>query len=130
MQMSMGMGMSMSPEQAIAHLQEEVADIRADLEELAHFIKGNGDPTRGLLWLVADQSRLVANLTAMQEAGRLLVEQRAREHLERDHYSRQNIWMRLLFRGAEQAIALAVTALLFLLVLGFTNWSHAVPVPK
>lgn len=122
--MHMGMNMGMSPEQNISQLQEEVADIRADLEELAHFIKGNGDPTKGLLWLVADQSRLVANLSAMHEASRMLVEQRAREHLERDHYARLNVWTRLMFRGAEQIIALSVTAILFLLVLGFADWSR------
>lgn len=114
--------MGMVLEHEMSQLQAEVADIRADLEELAHFIKGNGDPTRGLLWLVADQSRLVANLSAMHEANRLLVEQRAREHLERDHYARQNLWTRLMFRGAEQVIAIMTTVVLLLLVMGVAEW--------
>ena len=145
------MRMEQSPEQAIVQLQQEQADLRADLEELSHFVKGNGDPTKGLLWLVADQARLTANLTALHEANRQLIEKQSAalredvkaqeavlredlqqqradflkvmgEHQDGGHYQRQSFGQRLAYRAIEQSVALVVTAVLILIVWGAASW--------
>lgn len=72
--MSMQMQPEMSPELAIVQLQSDVEMLRKDLDEevqslkeTREFITGNGDPKKGLLWLVADLTRMVGTMTQLMD---------------------------------------------------------------
>lgn len=137
----------MDHEQAIRQLQREQLEIRQDLDRCVKYITGNGDPTKGLLWLAADQARIVANLSALHEANRVLIEkhgddlrremreqrdgffkaldttnQTIRAHQELGHYRRQSLGQRLAVRALEQTIGIGIVALLALLALGAGAW--------
>lgn len=62
---------SMELEQTVAQLHADQIEIRRDLNKCLKFITGNGDPTKGLLWLAADLGRLVASQSDMLAAQRL-----------------------------------------------------------
>lgn len=106
--------MTMDHEQAIRQLQRDQLEIRHDLDRCVKFITGNGDPTKGLLWLAADLGRLVASQGDMAEAHR----QALQAHKTEGHYQRTGLWTRLGYRAIEQAVGIGITALLALLVIG------------
>lgn len=117
----------MTPEVAIGQLQEDVQQIREDLEELRRFVTGGGDPTKGLLWLAADLARMVASLTSLIDEQRKSLQMYAtalQQHERLTGHERRDSswWQRLAYDAARQVAVLVVTALLVLLVLGTQTW--------
>lgn len=123
------MGMEQSPEQVIIQVQQDLEEVKRDLEELSRFVRGNGDPSKGLLWLVADQARLIAGLSAMHEANRALIEQYHQEqkkafesHEQEGHYHRQSAAQRLAFQVGSQVLGVVVSVSLLVLLWGLQTW--------
>ena len=83
--MNMEFGHEMSLEQQlelhtseIHDLQTNYGEISEDVDKLMVWVRGNGDPTKSLLWIAAElmritteQGKLITTLTQMQEAVRL-----------------------------------------------------------
>jgi hypothetical protein len=117
--------MDMEPELALDQLQHDVSEIRHDLEQLSTFIKGNGDPTKGLLWLVADLGRLVASQALIVATNQTAL----KEHQRDEHYRRQSVWGRVAFGALSQAAGTAVLVLAFLIILGFLDYVRSGRIP-
>jgi hypothetical protein len=122
----------LDPELAISHLQTQVDEISEDLKQLHIFVTGNGDPTKGLLWLASDLGRLIIAQSKLTEANRQtaleehsMLRDTLAKHLDsRIHLSRGlEAWpARLAFDTARQALSVIVAALLFLVLLGTQTW--------
>lgn len=123
----MRMEQQMTPEMAIGQIQEDVQQIRDDLDVLRAFVTGGGDPTKGLLWLAADLARMVASLTSLVDEQRKSLIQYAEalsKHEGLSAHERRDSpwWQRLAYDAARQAAAIAVSAVLLLLLLGTQTW--------
>lgn len=130
------MDMSLSVEQRVALLHQDVSELRIDLEEAVHFIKGNGDPTKGLMWVVADQARLIATITQMMEAHRLLIEKQKSEadmryesHVLTAHRAdREDFWTKAKDAAIRQTVTGAVILTMTLLGLGIIRFVQSIPI--
>ncbi len=107
----MSMEFRQEPELVVEQIQAELLDVRKDLDELTKFIKGNGDPTKGLLWLVADLSRLVAAQGTMSGE----VRQAMLDHIKAGHPitadTRNGWWARFLFDIARNVMTVLIIAI-------------------
>src|SRR4051812_8218614 len=84
-------------EQRMDQIKQELDDVKDDVTDAVKFIKGNGDPTKGLLWIVADLTRLLATNTQLIDTQRQALEryrlesdQRFAEHLTVAHKKERN----------------------------------------
>jgi len=77
----MKMNFEQSPEMLLEQQQTLLVELRHDLDQLSVFIKGNGDPTKGLLWLGAALSRLVATQSITSTG----MQKDLTEHLRNSH---------------------------------------------
>lgn len=112
--MEMHQGPSMQLEMAVIQAQEDIKELRADLADVLEFIKGNGDPTKGLLWLVADVGRLAAAQAELLGAHR----QELERHKAEGHYTRQGPWVRMGFDIAKSVTVWIVIGFLAIFVAG------------
>lgn len=118
----MEMRHEMSPELVLEQHGELLIELRTDLNQLSHFIKGNGDPTKGLLWLAADLSRLLASQATITQAYQadFLAHIKEGGHVQ---HRQESVWGRLAYDVARQAVTLAVGALLVIFLLGLRTWA-------
>jgi len=106
-----GMHTGNDPTFDLTLLQKQLAEIRQDLERVTKWVVGNGDPTEGLLWVVADLGKL---MTANTEANATLAVM-----LDRHIAAEKNWGERLVFSIASQVATVTATVILGLLALGF-----------
>lgn len=125
---SMEMQPDMSAELAIVQLQSDVEVLRRDLDaevaslkETREFITGNGDPKKGLLWLVSDLTKMVGTMTQLMdkrdETFQIYVADQRRQyeqHQSDGHALRSKSWnwRRLGFDVAKAAATWATIGLL------------------
>lgn len=119
----------MSAEFAIVQLQSDVEVLRKDLDEeveslkeTREFITGNGDPKKGLLWLVSDLTKMVGTLTQLmdkrEESFQLYVAEQKRQYGQHqlDGHDAQRgqswNWRRLGFDVTKGAVTWALIGLL------------------
>lgn len=111
------MSMEMTPTQDLSTIQVEIVEIRKDLDRAMVWLAGNGDPTKGLLWITADLGRLsTVNSEALAHVSKLV-----EDHLKIRHWSddRRNRWpSRLAFGVLQQVVGIGISLVLALLALG------------
>jgi len=98
----------------VEQLQSDVIEIRQDLERHSKFILGNGDPKQGLMWVVADVSRLLATQSEMLTTQGKALEQ----HRIDGHYNRQPWYLRMGFDVLKSVVIWATLGIFALAVLG------------
>lgn len=119
----MEMQPDMGLEHAVEQAQEDIKELRQDLHEVEKFIRGNGDPTKGLLWLVADLGRLAGAQAELMVAHRAELER----HRAEGHYSRTSPWVRLGFDVGKNVVTWAVIGFLLIFVAGVRVQLGATP---
>lgn len=116
----------LSIEARLSLLTEELEDVRKSVRMAVEFIRGNGDPTKGLLWVTADLTRLLATNTQLLEAHRQVVadhvhesEKRWAKHIEEAHRERRSeFWEKVKDTAVKQVVTGAIITILSLLALG------------
>lgn len=96
----------MTAEMAIVQLQSDVDVLRRDLDdeveslkETREFITGNGDPKKGLLWLVSDLTKMVGTMTQLidtrEQGFQMYVADQKKQyeqHIANGHAQRGQMW--------------------------------------
>lgn len=126
----MSLGHEVSPDQAMYLLQQDVMDLKEDVENLQTAVTGGLEPSKGLLWIVADLVKMVASLTQLVDAQRQAltsVERSINTHTQQPGHERRESpwWNRLAYDCTKQVASLVIAAILLLLLLGTQTWVRA-----
>jgi hypothetical protein len=133
------MGMNLEPEMsielAIATAQQDIVELQEEYKQLHTMVTGNGDPTKGLVWMATLNARLLTDLSSIVEANRQAVIKAdgdslaaLQKHETAGHYARGSVWSRLGFEVGKSVTIWIIIGFLAFAVANFHVSIGATPV--